>query len=131
MSEKFQKTLKKSQEVIQLFRDKSVDCLKYAKSDFSIELTRPTQRVNNIPCDKPNKQPVIDTVYQVKSKHVGLFKFGPVKVGEAVSVGDIIGYVISMKIKHPIKTKQRGILKNFLVTENDRVDYGAVVAVVE
>lgn len=134
MSDKFQKTLSKSQKVLDIFKDKPIDVLKYSKKDFKVEL----ERLPEQPYIEPDVNPVQEiadeptvNLHQVTSKFVGSFQPTKIKAGEKVSTGDIIGNIFSMNINHPIKADKSGILHDFLVEQDDAVDYGAAIATIE
>jgi len=134
MSDKFEKTMTKSQKVLDIFKDRPISFLKYSKKDFAVELQRlPVVQQQPLNHATPPAADLAEykDLHHVFSKFVGVFHPAKIKAGDKVSTGDIVGNIFSMNINHPVKADKDGILNSFLVEDGQAADYGAKIATIE
>jgi len=137
MSDKFKKTLKESEKVLKIFRDKPIKFLRYTHKDFTVQLERLSDIQTPQITQKEQSLQVNDSItetvnlHTINAKYVGLFKATKIIAGAEVAEGDIIGNIFSMNINHPVKVDKAGVIEEFIVAENDPVDYGAPIATIK
>lgn len=69
---------------------------------------------------------------KIKSKFIGSFHAGKnIGVGSAVKKGDVVASISSMRINHEIKAEKDCKLKEVLVKENDPIEYGQPLYIIE
>jgi biotin carboxyl carrier protein len=54
-----------------------------------------------------------------------------VKKGDRVKAGDNLLMIEAMKMNHNVKANEDGIIAELFVQENDQLDYGAVLMIIE
>jgi biotin carboxyl carrier protein len=54
-----------------------------------------------------------------------------VQVGQAVAAGEILLVLEAMKMEHPMRAPQDGVVREILVALGDQVENGALLLVVE
>ena len=54
-----------------------------------------------------------------------------VKQGDRVKAGDNLLMIEAMKMNHIVKANEDGIIAELFVQENDQLDYGAVLMIIE
>lgn len=54
-----------------------------------------------------------------------------VKQGDQVKAGDNLLMIEAMKMNHIVKANEDGIIAELFVQENDQLDYGAVLMIIE
>jgi len=56
---------------------------------------------------------------------------GEVKQGDRVKAGDNLLMIEAMKMNHIVKANEDGVIAELFVQENDQLDYGAVLMIIE
>jgi len=69
----------------------------------------------------------------IKSHNVGIFrdKGDNLKIGEDVEVGDVLGSIVALGISNDVVSSVQGKISEVNVLDNEPVEYGQVIAVVE
>ena len=86
---------------------------------------------------KPSANTKVDEVAvpskAIKSLNVGIFRepAQPLKVGDEVQVGDVVGSVVALGISNDIVSSVQGRITEVNVFDSEPVEYGQVLAMVE
>jgi len=70
-------------------------------------------------------------LYKIPSEIAGVVAAIEVNEGDAVSEGDIIMMVESMKMEIPIMAQENGVIKEILVEEGSIVNEGETIIILE
>ena len=54
-----------------------------------------------------------------------------VNKGDRVKAGDILLMIEAMKMNHIVKANEDGVVADLFIQENDQLDYGAVLMIIE
>ena len=73
------------------------------------------------------KSPLVGTFYEASSPDADPF----VKVGDTVRVGQVLGIVEAMKLMNEIESEFEGTVKEILVKNEQMVEYGQPLFVIE
>lgn len=71
--------------------------------------------------------------HTIASSAVGCLCFDgiSIKVGDTLAVGDILAGVMALGVLSPIKADKAGVLRQFLLGEGDKVQWGQAIAMID
>jgi biotin carboxyl carrier protein len=61
----------------------------------------------------------------------GLLVSLSVETGDVVKAGQELGVIEAMKMNHIVKANEDGVVADLFIQENDQLDYGAVLMIIE
>lgn len=90
-------------------------------------LTPPAADTNDHPSGETIDAPMVGTYYSAASPTSPTF----VKVGQTISVGDTLCIIEAMKMLNQIESEQSGVIKEILVENEQPVEFGQPLFVIE
>ena len=133
--------IEKIEELIKLMKQNQVNYMKYKDETVEVELDLKstsnnvnTTPVNNVEESTPssNQQEQLNTI---EAEILGTFYLQDeetlqnplVKVGDEVKVGQVVGYIESMKVLNEVISEYDGIVNDIQINHGDPVEYGQTI----
>ncbi|MBF0774375.1 acetyl-CoA carboxylase biotin carboxyl carrier protein subunit [Mammaliicoccus sciuri] len=133
--------IEKIEELIKLMKQNQVNYMKYKDETVEVELDLKstsnnvnTTPVNNVEESTPssNQQEQLNTI---EAEILGTFYLQDeetlqnplVKVGDEVKVGQVVGYIESMKVLNEVISEYDGIVNDIQINHGDSVEYGQTI----
>jgi len=118
-------------EVIEIARGRSIGELEVESGELKIAIRLPVSQGAAASADPSCRDEIRDDSTAISSHLVGIFHRAStpfeaplVEKGQAIFQGQVVGYIESMKLMHEVLCATSGKVKEILVEENGRVDYG-------
>lgn len=122
--------------LIEILTEKELTEIKFEDKDFKIKIRKdaveekieePVEVVEEITSSEDKN------VKDITSTNVGKFYFydkngqAVISIGQTVKVGQTIGYISTVGIKTPVKSKIAGTVEDILLKNGEVTDYGKVL----
>lgn len=100
----------------------------YVNENYSASKVEDTVMVETIDCDtKTVKSPLVGTVYMAPAEGEEPF----VSVGDSVKKGQVLAIVEAMKLMNEIESEYDGVIKEICVNNEEAVEFGQTLFVLE
>lgn len=100
----------------------------YVNENYSASKVEDTVMVETIDCDtKTVKSPLVGTVYMAPAEGGEPF----VSVGDSVKKGQVLAIVEAMKLMNEIESEYDGVIKEICVNNEEAVEFGQTLFVLE
>lgn len=123
-------------ELIRILSEKELSEINFEEKDFKIKIKKDlTDEVKTEPVVE--EEPVIpmkdENIKDIKSTNIGKFYFydkdgkAIISIGQSIKAGQTIGYISTVGIKTPIKSKIAGTIEDILLKNGEATDYGKIL----
>lgn len=100
----------------------------YVNENYSASKVEDTVMAETIDCDtKAVKSPLVGTVYMAPAEGEEPF----VSVGDSVKKGQVLAIVEAMKLMNEIESEYDGVIKEICVNNEEAVEFGQILFVLE
>lgn len=123
-------------ELIRILTEKELTEINFEEKEFKIKIKRdPVEEMQEeIVEEETINEPVQDeNVKNIKSTNIGKFYFydkdgkAIISIGQSIKAGQTIGYISTVGIKTPIKSKIAGTIEDILLKNGEATDYGKIL----
>ncbi len=118
-------------EVIEIVRGRSIGEIRVESGDLKIAIRLPLSQGGATSSEACFGEEIREDSTVITSHLVGIFHRAStpfesplVEKGQSIFQGQVVGYIESMKLMHEVLSTTSGKVKEILVDENARVDYG-------
>ena len=123
-------------ELIRILSEKELSEINFEEKDFKIKIKKDlteeiqTETVEEEIVQEPEKD---ESIKDIKSSNIGKFYFydkdgkAIISIGQSIKAGQTIGYISTVGIKTPIKSKIAGTIEDILLKNGEATDYGKVL----
>ncbi|AVW09552.1 acetyl-CoA carboxylase biotin carboxyl carrier protein [Lactiplantibacillus paraplantarum] len=116
--------LKDLDRLVEKYARQGYQHIRVKAGDLEIEVTKPTPSSATPTAPASVAEPVADEVVTLPSPMVGVVHLAPdLKVGQALTAGQELGQIESMKLFNPLVSPADGTLTAVLVADNATVEY--------
>ncbi|MFQ3549157.1 MAG: biotin/lipoyl-containing protein [Armatimonadota bacterium] len=123
--------LEKIEEIIKLLESSNTEELIVRKGDTAVSLKKMHKSIKpkkqQVKKEIPHKEAANEETFEaITAPMVGLFHLSedPIKVGDRISIGQVVGSIESMKLVNDVVSRSEGIVKDVLVEDGTPVEYG-------
>lgn len=119
--------------LIKILSKNNLTEITFSEKDFKIKIKKDSmeeviekENLNNV----VEKEKNYENIKEIKSNNVGKFYYydktgNPmISIGQVIKVGQIIGYISTVGIKTPIKSKISGTIEDIYLKNGEVTDYG-------
>lgn len=120
--------------LIEILSKQELTEISFCEKDFKIKIKKDCIEEINEECiiEEPVKENIScnDNIAEIKSTNIGRFyyydKMGKplISIGQTLKIGQTIGYISTVGIKTPVKSKTAGIIEDIYLKNGEATDYG-------
>ena len=119
--------------MIEILSQNELTEISFSEKDFKIKIKKDIFEENNEEIYIENnviEKNIEDDIKEVKSTNIGKFYFydkngNPmISTGQTIRAGQVIGYISTVGIKTPVKSKFAGIVEDIYLKNGEATDYG-------
>ncbi len=124
-------------ELIRILTEKELTEVSFEEKEFKIKIKKDLVAENiqeEEIIEEVASEPVQDAnVKDIKSTNIGKFYFydkdgqAIISIGQSIKAGQTIGYISTVGIKTPIKSKIAGTIEDILLKNGEATDYGKIL----
>ncbi len=121
-----------------IMKDNNLAYIEYSEDDFSVKLATEVPSNNKTSTNIDSSDVEVSNLKEIKCPLVGHFYVAKtpgdepfVKVGDQVSVGDVIGIVQAMKVSNEVVATESGVVVEICVENDEFVDFDRVLMKLE
>lgn len=124
-------------ELIRILTEKELTEVSFEEKEFKIKIKKDLVAENiqeEEIIEEAASEPVQDAnVKDIKSTNIGKFYFydkdgqAIISIGQSIKAGQTIGYISTVGIKTPIKSKIAGTIEDILLKNGEATDYGKIL----
>lgn len=124
-------------ELIRILTEKELTEVSFEEKEFKIKIKKDAIIENNVEeiieeevCEEPVQN---ENIKNIKSTNIGKFYFYDkdgqpiITLGQSIKAGQTIGYISTVGIKTPIKSKIAGTIEDILLKNGEATDYGKIL----
>lgn len=122
-------------ELIRILTEKELTEINFEEKEFKIKIKK--DLVEEIQAEAPEEiiaEPKEnENIKDIKSTNIGKFYFydkdgkAIISIGQTIKAGQTIGYISTVGIKTPIKSKIAGTIEDILLKNGEATDYGKIL----
>lgn len=123
-------------ELIRILSEKELSEINFEEKEFKIKIKK--DLVEEIKEEIPEVEIIEETkedvnIKDIKSANIGKFYFydkdgkAIISIGQSIKAGQTIGYISTVGIKTPIKSKIAGTIEDILLKNGEATDYGKIL----
>lgn len=126
-------------ELIRILTEKELTEINFEEKEFKIKIKRDLiEEVQPAVVEEaeeivPEQNENIKNIKNIKSTNIGKFYFydkdgkAIISIGQTIKAGQTIGYISTVGIKTPIKSKIAGTIEDILLKNGEATDYGKIL----
>lgn len=126
-------------ELIRILTEKELTEINFEEKEFKIKIKRDLiEEVQPAAVEEaeeivPEQNENIKNIKNIKSTNIGKFYFydkdgkAIISIGQTIKAGQTIGYISTVGIKTPIKSKIAGTIEDILLKNGEATDYGKIL----
>lgn len=123
-------------ELIRILTEKELTEVNYEEKEFKIKIRKDAIMEENIEevAEEISEEPKQDeNIKNITSTNIGKFYFydkdgqAIITPGQSIKAGQTIGYISTVGIKTPIKSKIAGTVEEILLKNGEATDYGKIL----
>ncbi len=132
-----EKDTKLIDELIRILTEQELTEVSYEEKEFKIKIKKDAAEENIVQEEVIFEDEIQDTnndnIKSIKSTNIGKFYFYDkdgqpiISIGQSIKAGQTIGYISTVGIKTPIKSKIAGTIEDILLKNGEATDYGKVL----
>lgn len=132
-----EKDTKLIDELIRILTEQELTEVSYEEKEFKIKIKKDAVEENIVQEEVIFEEEVQDTsnenIKSIKSTNIGKFYFYDkdgqpiISIGQSIKAGQTIGYISTVGIKTPIKSKIAGTIEDILLKNGEATDYGKIL----
>ena len=115
-------------ELIRILTEKELTEINFEEKEFKIKIKR--DLIEEVEEAAPEQN---ENIKNIKSTNIGKFYFydkdgkAIISIGQTIKAGQTIGYISTVGIKTPIKSKIAGTIEDILLKNGEATDYGKIL----
>lgn len=132
-----EKDTKLIDELIRILTEQELTEVSYEEKEFKIKIKKDAAEENIVQEEVIFEDEIQDTnndnIKSIKSTNIGKFYFYDkdgqpiISIGQSIKAGQTIGYISTIGIKTPIKSKIAGTIEDILLKNGEATDYGKIL----
>ncbi len=132
-----EKDTKLIDELIRILTEQELTEVSYEEKEFKIKIKKDAAEENIVQEEVIFEDEIQDTnndnIKSIKSTNIGKFYFYDkdgqpiISIGQSIKAGQTIGYISTVGIKTPIKSKIAGTIEDILLKNGEATDYGKIL----
>ena len=132
-----EKDTKLIDELIRILTEQELTEVSYEEKEFKIKIKKDAAEENIVQEEAIFEDEIQDTnndnIKSIKSTNIGKFYFYDkdgqpiISIGQSIKAGQTIGYISTVGIKTPIKSKIAGTIEDILLKNGEATDYGKIL----
>ena len=132
-----EKDTKLIDELIRILTEQELTEVSYEEKEFKIKIKKDAAEENIVQEEVIFEDEIQDTnndnIKSIKSTSIGKFYFYDkdgqpiISIGQSIKAGQTIGYISTVGIKTPIKSKIAGTIEDILLKNGEATDYGKIL----
>ena len=132
-----EKDTKLIDELIRILTEQELTEVSYEEKEFKIKIKKDAVEENIVQEEAIFEDEIQDTnndnIKSIKSTNIGKFYFYDkdgqpiISIGQSIKAGQTIGYISTVGIKTPIKSKIAGTIEDILLKNGEATDYGKIL----
>lgn len=123
-------------DLIKILSEKGLSEIKFEEKEFKIKIKKDLieeieEKISETEVVEEIKEDV--NIKDIKSANIGKFYFydkdgkAIISIGQNIKAGQTIGYISTVGIKTPIKSKIAGTIEDILLKNGEATDYGKIL----
>lgn len=132
-----EKDTKLIDELIRILTEQELTEVSYEEKEFKIKIKKDAAEENIVQEEVIFEDEIQDTnndnIKSIKSTNIGKFYFYDkdgqpiISIGQSIKAGQTIGYISTVGIKTPIKSKIAGTIEDILLKNGEATDYSKIL----
>lgn len=132
-----EKDTKLIDELIRILTEQELTEVSYEEKEFKIKIKKDAAEESIVQEEVIFEDEIQDTnnenIKSIKSTNIGKFYFYDkdgqpiISIGQSIKAGQTIGYISTVGIKTPIKSKIAGTIEDILLKNGEATDYGKIL----
>lgn len=123
-------------ELIRILTEKELSEINFEEKEFKIKIKKDlneTIEPEIIEEEIIEENKIDENIKEIKSANIGKFYFydkegkAIISIGQTIKAGQTIGYISTVGIKTPIKSKIAGTIEDILLKNGEATDYGKIL----